>query len=154
MSMATVEYWDENEFNYFETLEDEDKLLYVYDLMIDEPSYLEIHTEMEELDRQEREISEMFKKLGEAASEMEDDEDDYDFKRDRNEVRVELVKSTDKDTVYIYGPTLGVLLKVATDLQMNGMLLMDKKIEFTKYEPWGVILSYTVIGNVPPFSVN
>ena len=61
MSMATVEYWDENEFNFFETLEDEDKLLYVYDLMIDEPSYLEIHTEMEELDRQEREICELFK---------------------------------------------------------------------------------------------
>ena len=36
MSMATVEYWDENEFNFFETLEDEDKLLYLYDLMIGE----------------------------------------------------------------------------------------------------------------------
>mgnify|MGYP003146525736 CR=1 FL=1 len=33
MSMATVEYWDENEFNFFETLEDEDKLLYLYDLV-------------------------------------------------------------------------------------------------------------------------
>ena len=39
-------------------------------------------------------------------------------------------------------------------MQMNGMLLTDKKIEFTKYEPWNVIVTYKVIGQSPPFSVN
>ena len=151
MSMATVEYWDENEFNFFETLEDEDKLLYIYDLMIDEPSFMEIHNEMAQSDKEDIELEKL---LRAAEFELEDSEDDYDFKKDRNEVRVEFVKSVDKDSIYIYGPTLDVLLKVANDLQMNGMILMDRKVEFTKYNPWGVILSYTVIGNTLPFSVN
>jgi hypothetical protein len=37
---------------------------------------------------------------------------------------------------------------------MNGLLVTDKDIEFTKYEPWNVIVNYTIIGSVPPFSIN
>ena len=157
MEMAESTYWDESEFNFFETLEDEDKLLYLYDLMIGEFSYMEIHNEMEDLDRQEKELGEMFKQLGEAAAEMDDGEEDndiWDFETDRNEVKIEFVKDVDMDYIKIIGPTLEVLLKVANDLMMNGMILMDKKIEFTKYEPWHVIVTYKLIGNVPPFSVN
>jgi len=151
MSMATVEYWDENEFNFFETLEDEDKLLYLYDLMIGEFAYLPIHEEMERLDAEERELSRLMK----AAEELEGEVDDnYDFERDRNEVKIEFVKGDDRDIINIYGPTLDLLVKVANDLQMNGMILMNRKVEFTKYEPWQVILTFDVIGNTPPFSVN
>ena len=151
MSMATVEYWDENEFNFFETLEDEDKLLYLYDLMIGEFVYLPIHEEMERLDAEERELARLMK----AAEELEGEVDDnYDFERDRNEVKIEFVKGDDRDIINIYGPTLDLLVKVANDLQMNGMILMNRKVEFTKYEPWQVILTFDVIGNTPPFSVN
>ena len=155
MEMAESTYWDESEFNFFETLEDEDKLLYLYDLMIGEFSYMEIHNEMEDLDRQEKELGEMFRQLGEAAAEMDDeDEDIWDFETDRNEVKIEFVKDVKENLIRISGPTLEILLKVANDLMMNGMILMDKQIEFTKYEPWHVIVSYKLIGNVPPFSVN
>ena len=71
--MAESTYWDKAEYNFFETLEDEDKLIYLYDLMIGEFSYMEIHNEMEDLDKQEKDISEMFKQLGEAAADMNDD---------------------------------------------------------------------------------
>lgn len=156
--MAESTHWDKAEFNFFETLEDEDKLLYLYDLMIGEFSYMEIHNELEELDRQEKELGEMFRQLGEAAAEMNDDEEEdsdiWDFESERSEVKIEFVKDVDADYINIEGPTLEVLLKVANDLQMNGMILMDKKIEFTKYEPWNVILTYKLIGNGPPFSVN
>ena len=47
MSMAESTYWDKAEFNFFETLEDDDKLLYLYDLMIGDFSYISIHNEME-----------------------------------------------------------------------------------------------------------
>jgi hypothetical protein len=158
MEMAESTYWDKAEYNFFETLEDEDKLLYLYDLMIGEFSYMDIHNEMEELDRQEKELGEMFKQLGEAAAEMDDDEEEnsdiWDFETERSEVKIEFVKQIDSDYINIIGPTLEILLKVANDLQMNGMILMDKKIEFTKYEPWNVILTYKLIGNGPPFSVN
>ena len=153
--MTESTYWDKSEFNFFETLEDDDKLLYLYDLMIGDFSYISIHNEGVELDRQEKELEEMFKQLGEAAAEAEEDENDnWDFETDRNEVKVEFVREVDSDYIKISGPTLDILLKVATDLQMNGMMLMHKNIEFTKYEPWHVILSYKVIGNAPPFSIN
>tara|TARA_B100000927_G_C16287534_1_gene398117 strand:+ start:192 stop:665 length:474 start_codon:yes stop_codon:yes gene_type:complete len=157
MEMDTSTYWDKSEFNFFETLEDEDKLLYLYDLMIGDFSYIEIHNEMERLDKEEKQLDEMFKKLGEAASELEEDEEEsdiWDFETDRNEVKVEFVRKEDSDYINISGPTLEVLLKVANDLRMNGMMLMNQQINFTKYKPWDVILSYKIIGNAPPFSVN
>ena len=45
MEMAESTYWDKTEFNFFETLEDDDKLLYLYDLMIGDFSYISIHNE-------------------------------------------------------------------------------------------------------------
>ena len=155
--MAESTYWDKAEYNFFETLEDEDKLLYLYDLMIGEFSYMDIHNELEDLDRQEKELGEMFKALGEARAEMDDEDEEsdiWDFETDRNEVKVEFQREVDSDYIKISGPTLEVLLKVANDLQMNGMILMDREVTFTKFEPWNVILSYKMIGNGPPFSVN
>lgn len=158
MEMAESTYWDKAEYNFFETLEDEDKLIYLYDLMIGEFSYMEIHNEMEDLDKQEKDISEMFKQLGEAAADMNDDEEEdsdiWDFETERSEVKIEFIKELDSNYISIIGPTLELLLKVANDLQMNGMILTDKEIEFTKYEPWNVILTYKLIGNGPPFSIN
>lgn len=158
MEMAESTYWDKAEYNFFETLEDEDKLIYLYDLMIGEFSYMEIHNEMEDLDKQEKDISEMFKQLGEAAADMNDDEEEdsdiWDFETERSEVKIEFIKEVDSNYISIIGPTLELLLKVANDLQMNGMILTDKEIEFTKYEPWNVILTYKLIGNGPPFSIN
>jgi hypothetical protein len=160
MEMAESTYWDKAEYNFFETLEDEDKLIYLYDLMIGEFSYMEIHNEMEDLDKQEKDISEMFKQLGEAAADFNDDDDEeedsdiWDFETERSEVKIEFLKEVDSNYISIIGPTLELLLKVANDLQMNGMILTDKEIEFTKYEPWNVILTYKLIGNGPPFSIN
>ena len=37
--MIESTYWDKSEFNFFETLEDDDKLLYLYDLMIGDFSH-------------------------------------------------------------------------------------------------------------------
>jgi hypothetical protein len=159
MEMAESTYWDKAEYNFFETLEDEDKLIYLYDLMIGEFSYMEIHNEMEDLDKQEKDISEMFKQLGEAAADFSDDDEEedsdiWDFETERSEVKIEFLKEVDSNYISIIGPTLELLLKVANDLQMNGMILTDKEIEFTKYEPWNVILTYKLIGNGPPFSIN
>ena len=127
--------------------------------MIGEFSYMEIHNEMEDLDKQEKDISEMFKQLGEAAADFNDDDEEedsdiWDFETERSEVKIEFLKEVDSNYISIIGPTLELLLKVANDLQMNGMILTDKEIEFTKYEPWNVILTYKLIGNGPPFSIN
>ena len=98
--------------------------------MIGEFAYLPIHEEMERLDAEEAELERLMN--GEFADE---EEDDWDFERDRNAVKVEFIHGEVDDIIKLQGPTLEILLKVANDMQMNGMLLTDKKIEFTKYEP-------------------
>ena len=156
MQMSKEKYWDKSEFGFFETLEDEDKLLYLYDLMIGEFSYMEIHNEGESLDAEERDLEELLR-AAEREEDFYDDEeqqDSWDFETDRNEVKVEFVRTEEADYIKMLGPTLAILLKVANDMQMNGMILVDKKIEFTKYVPWDVVLTYKVIGNAPPFSIN
>lgn len=156
--MSESTYWDKSEFGFFETLEDEDKLLYLYDLMIGEFAYMEIHNEMEEQDAEEldleklRRAAEFFESLDDG--DENDDSDSWDYETDRKEVKVTFEDGEDCDMIKITGPTLDVLLKVASDLVMNGMVLMDKKITFTKYKPWDTILTYKLIGQTPPISLN
>tara|TARA_A200000159_G_C7061749_1_gene230663 strand:+ start:16 stop:462 length:447 start_codon:yes stop_codon:yes gene_type:complete len=136
--------WDESEFNFFKTLEDEDKLMYIYDLclgefgedFIFEQDEDEIHSAMEQA----------LRSMGESLEDA-DDEPSESF---RNEIKVLI----DTEVLTIEGPTLDVILKVANDMQLNGLILMDRNVTFTKFEPWNVILTYKIIGNGPPFSVN
>lgn len=131
MIMAGTEYWDESEFNFFSSLEDEDKLLYVYDLMIGEFAYEYEGTDIFEFDIEEDTREEM-----------------------QMNVRMEFVREKDSDKIVLTGDTLYVLEKVANDLMMNGMILMNRVVEFTKYEPWEVTLTLDLIGNVNPISLN
>ena len=146
--------WDKSECGFFETLEDEDKLLYLYDLMIGEFSYMEIHNELESLDEEERDLEELLRAAEQAEGYRDDDSDAWNFETDRNQIKVTFEDGVDCDMIKITGPTLDVLLKVASDLVMNGMILMDKKITFTKYKPWDTILTYKLIGQTPPISLN
>lgn len=131
MIMAGTEYWDESEFNFFSSLEDEDKLLYVYDLMIGEFAYEYEGTDIFEFDIEEDTKEEM-----------------------QMNVRMEFVREKDSDKIVLTGDTLYVLEKVANDLMMNGMILMNRVVEFTKYEPWEVTLTHDLIGNANPISLN
>ena len=131
MIMAGTEYWDESEFNFFSSLEDEDKLLYVYDLMIGEFAY-----EYEGVDTFEFELE-------------EDTKEEF-----QTNVRMEFIREKDSDKIALTGDTTFVLEKVANDLMMNGMVLMNKVVEFTKYEPWEVTLTFDLIGNTNPISLN
>ena len=131
--MANSEYWDEAEFNFFSTLEDVDKLLYIYDLMIGEFVY-----EYE----------------GKDGTFEFDFEPEDEFQENRIDVRMEFIRDEVSDKIVLTGTTLSVLEKVATDLMLNGMLLMNRTVEFTKFEPWEVQLSYDLIGNASPISVN
>ena len=139
--MEWAGYWDESEFNFFKTLEDDDKLMYIYDLCLGEfhPDFISEEEEMEIRNSME----EALRSMGESLEEPEEESI-------RQPIKVEM----GLDKLTITGPTLDILLKVASDMQMNGLLLMDRKITFTKYEPWDVVLEYNVIGSAPPFSIN
>jgi|TARA_B100000768_G_C11248097_1_gene362761 hypothetical protein len=154
MEMAKSTYWDESEFGFFETLEDEDKLLYLYDLLIGEFAYMEIHNEGELLDEEERKLEELFQTPEEELGIDDEDNDIWDFEEDRNVVKVAFEDGDEGDIIKITGPTLDVILKVSGDMQMNGMIFTDRNVFFTKYEPWSVVVTYKLIGQGPPTSLN
>ena len=151
-------YWDESEFGFFETLEDEDKLLYLYDLMIGEFAYSEIHNEGVREDEEEDSLNSLMndaiRGMGDE-DEIDDDETDlWDFETESNKVYVSFITDGDLEKLQLKGPEIELLLKVVNDMMMNGMILTDRTTDFDKYEPWGVKLTYTLVGTGPPFSVN
>lgn len=132
--MANSDYWDESEFNFFSSLEDVDKLLYLYDLMIGEFAY-----EYE----------------GNGSNYFEFElEDEMPEPKERIDVQMEFIREDEYDTIVLTGGSLFPLEKVASDLMMNGMILMDRRVEFTNYEPWEVKLSYRLVGSGNPISLN
>ena len=131
--MFDAEYWDESEFNFFNILEDADKLLYIYDLMVGEF----VH----EYNRGDESINDIF--------EIEFDEEPMD--NIRQDVTLTF---TDDGKLKFTGSELSILLKVANDMVMNGLILSNQNIEFTKFEPWDVILTFDLIGEASPVSLN
>tara|TARA_B110000902_G_scaffold265400_1_gene349621 strand:- start:2278 stop:2742 length:465 start_codon:yes stop_codon:yes gene_type:complete len=154
MVMSESTYWDESEFGFFETLEDEDKLLYLYDLMIGELAGMAIHNEMEAQDAEMDSMDELLRMAEEEEFGESGDNDKWDFEEDRNVVKVSFEDGKEGDIIKIVGPTLDVIVKVASDLQLNGMILTGRHVDFTKYEPWDVIVTYKLIGQGPPTSLN
>ena len=149
--MVREEYWDEIEYNFFKDLDDEDKLLYLYDLMIGEFSYMEIHNEMGALDDEERDLEELLR----AAEQAEgiEDEIEFDFEEDDDEIRHEVLAIFDKSGhISITGVSEELLRKVANDMVMNGLVLSDRTL--SKMEDGEYLLQYKVVGNAPPISLN
>ena len=126
--MSDVEFWDDYEFNFFMDLEDEDKLLYIYDLMI-----------------------------GDFTSEYFGD-DTFEFELElesQNElpIRTEVVAMIGDDGyISITGPTEELLDKVANDMVMNGMILTNRKVNII--DKGVILLSYNLVGKGNPISLN
>lgn len=126
--MSDVEFWDDYEFNFFMDLEDEDKLLYIYDLMI-----------------------------GDFTSEYFGD-DTFEFELELENqtelpIRTEVVAMIGDDGyISITGPTEELLDKVANDMVMNGMILTNRKVNII--DKGVILLSYNLVGKGNPISLN
>lgn len=122
--MGDTEFWDDYEFNFFMDLEDEDKLLYIYDLMI-----------------------------GDFTSEYFGDER-FEFELESNsEIRTDVIAMFGDDgTLSITGPSEDVLDKVANDMIMNGMILSERDVYIV--DAGVIMLTFNVIGKGNPISMN
>lgn len=126
--MSDVEFWDDYEFNFFMDLEDEDKLLYIYDLMI-----------------------------GDFTSEYFGD-DTFEFELELENqtelpIRTEVVAMIGDDGyISITGPTEELLDKVANDMVMNGMILTNREVNII--DKGVILLSYNLVGKGNPISLN
>jgi len=129
--MVNSEYWDESEYNFFKDLDDVDKLLYVYDLMLG--------------DFADEDKSVLF----------EPDDDSYDDASEDGEIRQNVFLSIDDKSVLLFGENLTVLQSVISNLFLNGFILSNKKQdEFLRDEKTFYRLEYTLVGNSNPISVN
>jgi len=118
-------YWDNVEYNFFNTLDDADKLMYLYDLMLGDfqDDYIGL-----------------------------DDDSDLEFE-EFEPFRQEVTAVVDKSGyLSITGASVELLTKVVTTMVMDGMILSDKKITFS--DSGEVSLHYKIIGTVNPISVN
>lgn len=126
--MSDVEFWDDYEFNFFMDLEDEDKLLYIYDLMIGDFT------------------SEYF---GDEAFEFELELEN----QTELPIRTEVVAMIGHDGyISITGPTEELLDKVANDMVMNGMILTNREVNII--DKGVILLSYNLVGKGNPISLN
>ena len=121
--MADYEFWDEYEFNFFMDLDDEDKLLYIYDLMIG--------------DFQDEYLGET----------------EIDFEFEEDDIRTDVLAIFDRaGYVSITGQSKELLIKVANNMMMNGVILSDKSVSELEDGEW--LVQYKIIGNAPPVSLN
>lgn len=121
-------YWDEVEYNFFNTLDDVDKLMYMYDLMLGDfqNDYYGI-----------------------------DDDSDFEFDEfvDETPIRQEVTALIDKSGyLSITGASVELLNKVVTTMVMDGMILSDKKLAIS--DNGEISLNYRVIGTTTAISVN
>ena len=124
------DYWDESEFKFYNTLHNEDKLLYLYDLFLGD--FENEHLFINELDDTE-----------------------FGFELDDNpqfRPTVTAAYNSLNKKMVLSGAELDVLVKVAGDLMMNGMLLCGSVLTInSKGMP---ILTYDMLDNGNPISIN
>jgi len=125
--MTSTEYWDESEFNFFNQLDDVDKLLYIYDLMIGEFVY-EYNGEDVSLPIFE-----------------------FEFEEEEKIRQDVLVSFTEDGDIKFEGGDLDVLENAARFMVTNGLLLTNRKVSFIHET---VILTYTLLGEGLPISMN
>ena len=126
-NMNHNEFWDDDEFDFFNTLSDNDKLLYIYDLFLgDFDAEYDMDGRLE---------------YG------NDTPEPGDSKKEKKYVSVSLSGGR----LSITGPTLSVVSKISNLMMVNGMMFTDTNIDF---EDESVVLSYKIVGKTHPMSLN
>ncbi len=137
--MSNDEYWDDSEFGFFNTLEDEDKLLYLYDLMIGELAGMAIHNEMEAQDAEMESLDELLR--------MAEEEEPVEPIHENVTVSFD-----DSGNIVFAGSNVMLLRKVATDMIMNGLILQNSQLSFEDDDT--VKLTYELVGKLDAISPN
>jgi len=125
--MNQSEFWDDEEFDFFNTLSDNDKLLYIYDLFLGD---FDAEYEMD--------------------GRLEYDTDVPEPSASKKEKKYVSISLTD-GRLSISGPSLKVVSKISNLMMVNGMMFTDTNIDF---EDESVVLSYKIVGKTHPMSLN
>ena len=127
--MSNDEYWDAGEFGFFNTLEDEDKLLYLYDLMLGDFVHEYVGNDIEDVFEIEFEEEDPIEPIHQNVN----------------------VSFDDRGNIVFSGSNVLLLRKVASDMMMNGLILQNSQLSF---EDDVVKLTYEFIGKSDAISLN
>ena len=114
-NMNHNEFWDDDEFDFFNTLSDNDKLLYIYDLFLGD---FDAEYEMD--------------------GRLEYGNDTLETGASKKEKKYVSISLTE-GRLSITGPSLSVVSKISNLMMVNGMMFTDTNIDF---EDESVVLSY------------
>lgn len=126
--MANSEYWDGSEFNFFSSLDDVDKLMYLYDLMVGD-----------------------FVHEYNGEPNVFDDSFEIELEEEEESIRHQVIVSFDKDSVDLRGTDIELLDKVIGDMVMNGLLVSNKIVSF---DGDNVLVRCRFVGETNPISLN
>tara|TARA_R110001583_G_scaffold163250_1_gene315386 strand:- start:475 stop:882 length:408 start_codon:yes stop_codon:yes gene_type:complete len=126
-NMNHNEFWDDDEFDFFNTLSDNDKLLYIYDLFLGD---FDAEYEMD--------------------GRLEYGNDTLETGASKKEKKYVSISLTE-GRLSITGPSLSVVSKISNLMMVNGMMFTDTNIDF---EDESVVLSYKIVGKTHPMSLN
>ena len=132
MTTNEDDYWDDSEFEFFNTFDDDDKLLYIYDLLVGDTPYA---------------YDDEFEEDGDVP------EFEFEFDDSESEFRQEVSVMFDDDGgLTLTGARIEVLEKVATDLIMNGMILSNREDMIA--DSGLSLITYIIVGASNPISIN
>jgi len=123
-------YWDSEEYDFFDSLDDDDKLLYIYELLSD----YEIPEFDDELD------------------------DDYDYDESvwdddtQNPFSKNKLIISGMDSIKLSGDKIDTITDIADMIMMNGVIL--RKSDTKQYDDGSVTLTYQIVGKSNPICLN
>lgn len=124
-------YWDSDEYDFFDSLDDEDKLLYIYELLSE--------YEIPEFD-----------------DELDDELDDEDEWGDNDDSQNPFSKSkliiSGMDSIRLSGDKIDTITDIAFMIMMNGVIL--KNSDTKHYDDGSVSLTYKIVGKSNPICLN
>jgi hypothetical protein len=122
-------YWDSEEYDFFNSLGDNEKLLYVYELLSD---YV-----IDDYDFFEDEF---------------DDEFDEELDGNYNELSKNKLIISSMDSIKLSGDKIDTIKEIAEIIMMNGLLM---RVSDTAYfDDGSVLLTYNIIGKSYPICLN
>ena len=120
-------YWDSEEYDFFDSLDDDDKLLYIYELLSD------------------YEIPEFDDELDDDDESVWDDDTQNPFSKNK------LIISG-MDSIKLSGDKIDTITDIADMIMMNGVML--HKSDTKQYDDGSVTLTYQIVGKSNPICLN
>lgn len=129
--MVDNEYWDAEEYSFFSELNNNDKLMYIYEIMLAKYSFRFIDNDLD--------------------GDFDDFDDDFDDDSSEDAID-EFELPSANTTIKLTGKNLESLNSIKNLMLYNGLLIQNSKVEYT--DDGYIVMSLSMLGKSHPICVN